>query len=168
MGVGRCVRDLRHMVNYRRARASGGTYFLTLTLRDRRSDVLVREIDCLRKAWRSARSRVSHDVLAVVVLPDHLHAMIRMRDGKDDYSRLVQDLKKGFTRRIGMRGRGPWQPRFWEHLIRDDADLRAHIDYIHYNPVKHGHVVRVAQWPHSSFRRYVAAGLLSDDWASRP
>ena len=156
------------MVNYRRARAHGGTYFLTLTLRDRRSDVLVREIDCLRKAWRSARSRVPHDVRAVVVLPDHLHAMIRMRDAKDDYSRLVQDLKKGFTRRIGMHGRGPWQSRFWEHLVRDDADLRAHIDYIHYNPVKHGHVVRVTQWTHSSFHRYVAAGLLSDDWASTP
>jgi len=166
MCAGRCARDLRRMVNYRRARAHGGTYFLILTLRDRRSDVLVRNIDCLCKAWLAAKRRVPHDMIAVVVLPDHLHALVRMRDARDDYSRLVQDVKKGFTRRIGMCGRGPWQSRFWEHLIRDDADLRAHIDYIHFNPVKHGYVPRVADWPHSSFHRFVRAGLLPPDWAS--
>ena len=166
MGIGRWVRDLRRMVNYRRARADGGTYFLILTLRDRRSDILVRDIDSLREAWLAAKRRVPHDVIAVVVLPDHLHALVRMRDSRDDYSRLVQDVKKGFTYRTGMRGRGPWQSRFWEHLIRNEADLRAHIDYIHFNPVKHGHVERVADWPHSSFHRYVRAGILPRDWAS--
>jgi putative transposase len=166
MGAERCARDPWRMVNYRRARVQGGTYFLILTLRDRRSDALVRDIASLRDAWLAAKRRVPHDLIAVVVLPDHLHALARMRDARDDYSRLVQDVKKGFIRRIGMRGRGPWQSRFWEHLIRDDADLHAHIDYIHFNPVKHGHAACVADWPHSSFHRFVLAGILPRDWAS--
>lgn len=87
------------MVLYRRNRVSGGTYFFTVTLRNRRSDVLVRHVDALRDAWRSARTRVPHAVIASVVLPDHLHAVIEMPDGASDYSRLWQDIKKGFTRR---------------------------------------------------------------------
>jgi len=124
------------MVRYRRHRVPDGTFFFTVTLRNRRSDLLVREIESLRASWRKARERVPHAVLACVVLPDHLHAVIRMQDGRGDYSRLWQEIKKGFTRRIrpdGMTG-SPWQPRFWEHAIRDEDDLRAHIDYVHINP----------------------------------
>ena len=88
------------MVRYRRNRIAGATYFFTVTLRDRRSDLLVREIDALRAAWRAAATRVPHAVIAAVVLPDHLHAVIRMANGTADYPRLWQDIKKGFTRRV--------------------------------------------------------------------
>jgi putative transposase len=118
------------MVRYRRNRVPNGTYFFTVTLRNRQSDALVRNVDALREAWRSARSRTPHEAIAVVVLPDHLHAVIRMRDG-GDYSRLWQDIKKGFTRRTTTTAPSPWQPRFWEHTIRDEDDLRRHVDYVH-------------------------------------
>jgi len=156
------------MVRYRRNRVGGGTYFFTVTLRDRRSDLLVRRIDLLRSSWHKARARIPHDVLAVVVLPDHLHAVIRMRDGADDYPRLWQEIKKGFSRRLPEAGASPWQSRFWEHTIRNDADLRAHIDYVHFNPVKHGHASSVVDWPFSSFHRYVRDGVLPMDWGSDP
>jgi putative transposase len=153
------------MVNYRRNRLQGGTYFFTVTLADRASDALVRHVDSLRDAWRRAATRVSHDAIAVVVLPDHLHALVAMTDGDDDYPRLWQDIKKGFTRRI-PGSKSPWQPRYWEHTIRDETDYRAHFDYIHINPVKHGLVRRAADWPHSSFHRYCRQGLLDPDWAA--
>ena len=159
------------MVQYRRNRVAGGTYFFTVTLRDRRGDALVRHVDVLRTAWRLARARVPHEVLAVVVLPEHLHAVIRMAEGSDDYSRLWQEIKKGFTRRLtpdATPAASPWQARFWEHTIRDAQDLQAHIDYVHINPVKHGLVHRAADWPHSSFHRYVRAGLLPIDWGTAP
>ena len=152
------------MVRYRRNRVAGGTFFFTVTLRNRRSDALVRHIDALRASWRAAMSRNAHEVVAAVVLPDHLHAVIRMADDAD-YSRLWQDLKKGFTRRIAGGSPSPWQPRFWEHTIRDAIDLQRHIDYVHINPMKHGLVSRLCDWPHSSFHRYVRDGLLSADWA---
>lgn len=155
------------MARYRRHRVPGGTFFFTVTLRNRRSDLLVREIDALRDAWWNARMRVPHSVIACVVLPDHLHALIQMQKGDGDYSRLWQEIKKGFTRRVrpaGVSG-SPWQSRFWEHAIRDEADLRAHIDYIHINPLKHGHVERVRDWLHSSFHAYVRNGVLPIDWA---
>lgn len=152
------------MVNYRRNRVENGTYFFTVTLRNRLSDLLVKEIDALKQSWRGAAQRIRHETIAAVVLPDHLHALIKMRDGHDDYPRLWQDIKKGFTRRLDS-SISPWQSRYWEHTIRDDADLQAHFEYIHINPVKHGLVNRVVDWPHSSFHRYVGMGELPKDWA---
>ena len=159
------------MVAYRRNHAQGGTYFFTLTLRDRRSDLLVRHVDALRDSWRDARVRVPHEIVASVVLPDHLHAVLTLQDGADDYSNLWREIKKGFTRRIHegtAASVSPWQSRFWEHTIANERDLAAHIDYVHINPLKHGLVERVADWPHSSFHRYVERGWLAADWACAP
>ena len=153
------------MVGYRRNRIAGATYFFTVTLRDRRSDLLVRRIDALRDAWRAAASRVPRAIIAAVVLPDHLHAVIRMDDENADYPRLWQGIKKGFTRRTCKAGAAsPWQSRYWEHTVRDEAGLQACVDYVHVNPLKHGLVASVRAWPHSSFHRYVREGKLSADW----
>lgn len=111
----------------------------------------------------AAKARIPHEVVAAVVLPDHLHAVITMRDASGDYPRLWQDIKKGFTRRIGATS--PWQARYWEHTITGETDLRRHVDYVHINPVKHGLVARVVDWPHSSFHRYVSERVLPWDWA---
>lgn len=143
------------MVRYRRNRIPGGTFFFTLTLRNRSSDLLVARIDALREAWRSAQARVPHEVVAAVVLPEHLHAVVTMRDAAADYPRLWQDIKKGFTHRV--------QARYWEHTLRDENDLRRHVDYVHINPLKHRLVERVLDWPHSTFHRYVAQGILPAD-----
>jgi putative transposase len=157
------------MVRYRRNRVPGGTFFFTVTLRNRRSDLLVTRIDALREAWRLAKVRVPHEVIAAIVLPEHLHAVIAMRDATADYPRLWQDIKEGFTRRVQPAGlRSPWQARYWEHTLRDEDDLRRHVDYVHINPLKHGLVDRASDWPHSTFHRYVARGLLPFDWGGGP
>ncbi len=164
------------MVLYRRNRIPGATYFFTVTLSDRQSDLLTRHIDCLREAFRFIRRRRPFVIDAMVVLPDHLHALWTLPPGDSDYPGRWRALKSRFTR--GLAGKGIsierndkgeyrlWQRRYWEHTIRDERDLRVHVDYIHYNPVKHGWVKRPMDWPHSSLHRFVRAGWVSADWAA--
>lgn len=162
------------MVLYRRSRIANAPYFLTMTLRDRRSSLLVDHIALLREAFRDVRQRQPFETLAIVVLPEHLHWLCALPENDADFSTRVRLIKRGFTVRLLAAGlalrrdaRGEyrlWQRRFWEHTIRDDEDLRRHVDYIHYNPVKHGLVVAVRDWPHSSFHRFVRRGLLNADW----
>jgi putative transposase len=110
---------------------------------------------------------------AWVVLPDHMHAIWTL-PGKDlDYSKRWGRIKADFSRHCGLphtsvarRDAGLWQPRFWEHLLRDEADFAAHMDYTHYNPVKHGYVRRVIDWPYSSFHQGVRRGIYVADWGS--
>ena len=160
------------MVNYRRARVKGGTYFFTVVLRDRRADTLVSHINVLRDALRLTRLRRPFHIDAIVVLPEHLHAMWTLPEGDTDYSgrwRLCKSLFVQGLTRCGVPEMGDarriWQSRFWEHLIRDEGDFTRHVDYIHYNPVKHGHVAQVADWRWSSFHRFVREGRLPVDWA---
>lgn len=149
------------MPDYRRLYAPGGTYFFTVNLRDRSSDLLVREIDVLRAAWRDVATKRPFETVAAVVLPEHLHAIWRLPEDDDDFSTRWSLIKAGFTRRLGAasksvgrkRERNIWQRRFWEHLIRDDEDMAAHIDYVHGNPVKHGLVADMGDWPYSTLHR---------------
>ena len=100
-------------------------------------------------------------------MPDHLHAVIRMDDATADFPRLWQDIKKGFTRRTSPPGSASaWQSRYWERTVRDEAELQAFVDYVHINPIKHGLVKALVDWPHSSFHRYVRKGWLPLDWAA--
>ena len=163
------------MSNYRRSLVPGGTYFFTVTLADRRSTLLTDSIDQLRQAYTLAVERSPFKTTAICVLPDHLHAIWTLPEGNADYSHRWSLIKSQFSMAIPAtnrseskarkREKGIWQRRFWEHQIRDEADLNRHIDYIHHNPVKHGLVARVKAWPYSSFHRYVRAGLLPEDWA---
>ncbi len=164
------------MPNYRRFRVPGGTYFFTVNLHDRRSDLLVSEIDTLREAVRTVRSRRPFHIDAWVVLPEHMHCLWTLPHGDTDFSSRWRDIKASFARaqpkvehrtaaRVRRAERGVWQRRFWEHTIRDDEDYARHMDYTHFNPVKHGLTEHVADWPFSSFRRCVAAGLYPADWA---
>jgi putative transposase len=103
----------------------------------------------------------------VVVLPDHIHAVWRLPAGDANFPGRWRRIKQRVTlaMRAELRSAGSaWQPRYWEHLIRDDEDLQRHVDYIHYNPVKHGLVQAPRDWPHSSFHRFVAQGLLAAGW----
>jgi putative transposase len=163
------------MVRYRRNVLPGGSYFFTATLADRRSDALVRHIDALRDAFRVTRRERPFAIEAVVVLPDHLHAILTLPSGDADFSGRWRRIKGHFSRglidaavSLKRRPNGDlalWQRRFWEHTIRDESDFSRHVDYIHFNPVKHGLVSYVRDWPHSSFHRYVRECLLPDDWA---
>ena len=163
------------MVLYRRNRVAGGTYFFTVTLRDRTASLLVDYIDELRAALRETKRIHPFNVVAMVVLPEHLHAIWTLPYGDADYSARWRAIKARFTRALVEQGvaltQGEnseydlWPRRFWEHTIRDDEDLRRHVEYIHYNPVKHGWAKRVRDWPHSTFHRYVRDGVYPADWA---
>jgi putative transposase len=163
------------MSRYRRAIIEGGVFFFTVTLADRSGDLLLCEVDRLRRIYASVQARHPFETVAICVLPDHLHAIWSLPSGDANYSMRWNVIKSGFTRglpgnvtrspsKIAHRERGFWQRRYWEHAIRDDVDLARHVDYIHFNPVEHGLVARACDWPHSSFHRYVEDGLLPEDW----
>jgi putative transposase len=163
------------MVNYRRNFVPGGTYFFTVALRMRNSQQLVASIDLLRLAFRKTQEAKPFKIEAIVVLPEHLHSIWTLPPNDSDYPGRWKSIKSIFIRELEKSGvvvekrkDGSaliWQRRYWEHTIRDVDDLYRHIDYIHFNPVKHGLVERVKDWPYSSFHRYVRQGLLSPDWA---
>ena len=163
------------MSRYRRLKIEGGVFFFTLALADRRSDLLVRRIDRVRRAYADMQKRRPFETIAICILPDHIHAVWQLPEGDADYASRWSLFKSGFSRGLPMAKRSPskikkrekgiWQRRYWEHAIRDDADFERHVDYIHYNPVKHGLVMSVADWPFSTFHRYVSQGILPSDWA---
>ncbi|MFD2182854.1 REP-associated tyrosine transposase [Rhodoplanes azumiensis] len=164
------------MPNYRRAFVPGGCWFFTVTLLDRGSTALVDHIDPLRRATAWTRRRYPFQIDAAVVLPDHLHAVWTLPPGDADFSIRWRMIKTRFVQALAptecrspvgiARGeRGIWQRRFWEHLIRDERDYARHVEYCYINPVKHGLVRRVVDWPFSSFHRDVRAGVFPEDWA---
>jgi putative transposase len=163
------------MVGYRRNFVPGGTFFFTVTIADRRSKVLVEGIDLLREALRVTRRERPFTIDAIVFLPDHLHAIFTLPPDDSDFSGRWRRIKGYFSSsliessaELHRRPNGDlalWQRRFWEHTIRDENDFARHVDYIHFNPVKHGLVQRVSDWSYSSFHRYVSDGILPSDWA---
>jgi putative transposase len=168
------------MSNYRRAREDGATYFFTVVTH-RRQPILKRPdvLDSLRDAFRCVQQTKPFKLEAVVILPDHLHAIWILPPGDAKFGQrwgmIKRHVSKAMSKAIScpvsdsMRARrefGIWQRRFWEHLIRDDEDYARHMDYIHYNPVKHGYVESPADWPHSSFQKCVERGIYPMDWAS--
>ncbi|HID83110.1 MAG TPA: transposase [Chromatiales bacterium] len=163
------------MSNYRRNRVPGGTYFFTVNLLERRKQILVDHIDALRTAIRKTRRKAPFHIDAWVILPDHMHCIWTLPEGDAKYSDRWRAIKKYFTKsipdseyrsevRIKRNERGIWQRRFWEHTIRDDLDYKRHMDYIHFNPVKHGLVKSVKDWPHSTFHRLVERGIYLPEW----
>ena len=163
------------MSRYRRVKIDGGWFFFTLTLADRSTDLLVRHIQRLRNAYAAALKRDPFETIAICVLPDHLHAIWALPPDDADFSRRWSLIKHNFScglpgdprrsrSKLAKREKGIWQRRYWEHAIRDDADLGRHVDYIHFNPVKHGLVSRACDWPYSSFHHYVVRDLLPRDW----
>ena len=164
------------MTSYRRNFIPGGTFFFTVNLAERRLLLLTEHIELLRRAFREIRSRHPFSVAAIIVLPDHLHTIWTLPPNDSDFATRWRLIKSSFSRalprdeRISMSRkrkaeRGIWQRRFWEHTIRDETDFARHVDYIHINPVKHGYVTRVRDWPHSSFHRMVRDGTYPEDWA---
>jgi len=163
------------MPDYRRNRVPGGTFFFTVNLFDRRSNLLVARIDALRDAVRQVRARAPFHIDAWVVLPDHMHCLWTLPEGDANFPGRWRAIKTAFAKALPIgeprspvmtdRGeRGIWQRRYWEHTICDDRDFAAHMDYTHFNPVKHGLVAHPADWPHSSFHRCVTTGLYPAGW----
>ena len=165
------------MPNYRRTWHPGGTYFFTVNLLQRHNNnLLIQKIDTLRHVVQSVKQRHPFIIHAWVVLPNHLHCVIELPTGDVDFSLRWRLIKLEFSKqmpcmerrsevRLKRGERGIWQRRYWEHLIRNEEDYRAHIDYVHINPVKHGLVSRVRDWPYSTFHRLVQQGIYPHDWA---
>jgi len=168
------------MSNYRRARTPGGIYFFTVVTH-RRKPLFASEHarSCLRRAMVEVMARRPFEIEAICLLPDHLHTIWKLPMGDRDYSQRWNEIKgiaaklfkgppgKGESLSLSRKRAGEagfWQRRFWEHAIRNAADYANHMDYLHYNPVKHGLVRSVTDWPWSSFHRCVREGLYSADW----
>ena len=166
------------MPGYRRIKGSHALWFFTVVTH-RRQPVLCEPAlrDALRDALESVRARYPFEIDAMVLLPDHLHAIWRLPLDDVDYARRWSLCKSAVTKATaqasttsssrGTRNEGSlWQRRFWAHAIVDDRDDELHADYIHFNPVKHGLVSSVQDWPHSSFHRWVRKGRYDLNWAS--
>ena len=166
------------MSRYIRARTPGATYFFTVVLQDRGARYLVDHVAELRACFAEVKGKHPFAIDAMVVLPEHLHAIWTLPETDADFSMRWMLVKQAFTRRLQAGGlleptaaesrprgrRSLWHNRFWEHQITDEDDFRRHVDYIHFNPVKHGWVLRAREWPYSSLHRYVRAGQLPADW----
>src|SRR5262249_37530548 len=145
------------------------------TLADRTSAALVNHVDSLRTAFRVARRERPFTIGAIVILPEHLHTIWTLPSGDFDFSGRWKRIKALFTHRLVAGGiqvqrhrngeYALWQRRFWEHTIRSEWDFERHVDYVHFNPVRHKLAIRASDWPYSSFHAYVRRGLLPADWA---
>jgi putative transposase len=162
-------------MRYRRSDVAGATYFFTVNLAERDRTLLTDHIATLRAVMRDVKQRHPFHIDAMVILPEHLHCVLTLPKGDADYPIRWALIKAGFSRRIARSERrnrsrvskderGIWQRRYWEHVVRDERDHARHVDYIHYNPVKHGYVQRATDWPYSSIHRYIAAGVLPQNW----
>ncbi len=153
------------MSDYRRLYLSGGLYFFTAVTAHRYPFFAQpHAVEIVRVAFRDVMRRRPFRLEAVVILPDHLHCLWQLPEGDSDYSNRWKMLKGYVTRHLPGVDGTVWQPRYWEHLIRDADDLQRHLDYIHFNPVKHGLTEDPAAWPASSYRQYRARGIYPADW----
>ncbi|VAW87571.1 Transposase and inactivated derivatives [hydrothermal vent metagenome] len=164
------------MTEYRRAAVEGGTYFFTVNCAERHNNTLLTDnVELLKEVIRKVKNAHPFEIDAMVVLPEHLHCIWTLPVGDSNVGVRWSLIKSGFSRaiprgerrsksRIDRGERGLWQRRFWEHVVRDEKEFAHYVDYIHWNPVKHGWVKRVVDWPHSSFHRYVERGVYPVDW----
>jgi putative transposase len=166
------------MMQYRRAKVEGGTYFFTLVTHNRRQFLCQAEnISLLREAFRYVMERHSFKIDAIVILPEHLHCIWTLPPGDSNFSTRWRLIKSYFSRHCDAQYRGQisssrqnkkeqsiWQRRFWEHQIQTEQDFIYHVDYIHYNPVKHGLVDAPSTWEYSSFHHYAREGIYQSNW----
>jgi putative transposase len=168
------------MSHYRRCYLPGGSFFLT-AVTERRRNILCTDLarTCLRAAILECQHQHPFRLDAIVLMPDHFHAIFTLPPDDTDYPKRMGLIKKRFTQswlaasgaeqprsasRLRYRRRGVWQRRFIEHTLRHQRDYTNHLNYLHFNPVKHGHVACPRDWPYSSFHRWVKLGAYTPDW----
>ncbi len=163
-------------MQYRRALFPGASYFFTLNVQNRESNLLIQRVDALRFAVRRVQQRHPFYIDAIVIMPDHWHMIMTLPHADRAYAQRLSLIKSTFSRQIApdeiisdsrqkKRERGIWQRRYWEHIIRDETDYDHHVNYIHYNPVKHGYVKNPSDWQYSSIHRFIRQGILDESWA---
>ncbi len=165
-------------MRYRRIFNKGAIWFFTVVTHDRRPFLTSpANVSLLRSSFKKVMIRHPFSIEAAVVMPDHIHVIWKLPTEDNDYATRWRLIKSHFSRNCGQdckaerdpsrmsrKQQAVWQHRFWEHCIRDQNDYARHIEYIHYNPVKHGYVTAPVDWPHSSFRRFVEQGIYSENW----
>ncbi|PKO08177.1 MAG: transposase [Chloroflexi bacterium HGW-Chloroflexi-2] len=168
------------MPEYRRLLINGGTFFFTVVTYNRIP--LFKNPKCrsiLHNAWEDTQRRFPFKTIAICLLPDHLHCIWQLPEDDANYSVRWKEIKRLFTKQYLIEiGPGQqrnksrqkrqeaaiWQRRFWEHAIKNDGDFERHLDYIHYNPIKHGYVEKASDWQWSSFHKFVHQGIYDNDW----
>ncbi|MFZ1891142.1 MAG: transposase [Formosimonas sp.] len=156
------INGMHSMSNFRRNYQAGGTYFFTVVSKNRAPIFTEPHVWALLKEGISlARANRPFEIDSLVLLPDHLHTIWTLPEGDFNYSVRWQEIKRWVSRQLGH---SIWQPRFWEHTIRDERDFQQHMDYVHYNPVKHGLSNTAADWAYSTFHRHVKLGNYPPDW----
>jgi len=166
-------------MRYRRAKIEGGTYFFTVVTYHRMKTLCLSEnIELLKDAFAYAKKRRPFDIEAIALLPDHLHFILTLPPNDNDFPTRLRHIKSHFSRyssgagpdnnasRNRKREKAVWQRRYWEHVIRDEEDFIRHVDYIHYNPVKHHLVASPKDWKFSSFHHYVRKGVYDLEWGA--
>ena len=166
-------------MKYKRLFLDGHDYFITVVTHDR-NPILIDNIELLRESFKYAKTKFVFDIDAIVILPDHLHMIIKVETA-EDYPKIISTIKSYFSKhcdpefyghlvqsqsRIKQNYKPVWQKRFYEHTIRDEKDYKTRLDYIHFNPVKHGYVEDVNMWEYSSFSRFVKKGLYDPSWCT--
>lgn len=169
------------MSNYRRLFIPNSYLFLTITTNYRRP-ILIDNINLLKQAFKNTKEIYHFEIFASVILPEHIHSII-IPDKIEDYPKIIHAVKYSFSKKLQNGGivippynlsnsklkkgdKGIWQRRHYEHTIRDEDDLHKHLDYIHYNPVKHGLTQNVKNWEFSSFNKFVKMGNYDENWGS--
>ena len=159
------------MSSYKRLYIPGGCYFFTVVTHQRLPLFSEKEnIDLLYESFRYTLKKKPFSINAIVILPDHLHSIWTLQDKVANYSTRWQMIKTHFSRKMNCKVNNIktyWQPRFWEHLIRDKSDFDNHLDYIHYNPVKHGLVNSPVEWRYSTIHKYIRQGWYEDNWGQQ-
>ena len=162
-------------MRYRRTMVPKATYFFTVNLQNRKSNLLIKRIDALKFAFRKVQQNHPFYIDAIVIMPDHWHMIMTLPEDDMAYPTRLSLIKSTFSRQIesyeiisqsrkNKRERGIWQRRYWEHIIQDAKDYEHHVNYIHFNPVKHGYVLNPSDWKYSSIHRFIHNGILTKSW----
>ena len=148
------------------------TYVILTIVTHMRKKILIENVDILRKSFEQCKKRYDFEIFAIVINPDHLHMILKPKN-INEYPKIIGQIKAGFTKNVNIeyemnnsRESNIWQRRYWEHTIRDEDDLYKHLDYIHFNPIKHGYVQRAKDWEFSSFDKFVKKGFYESDWCN--
>lgn len=166
------------MPNYKRYYLNNHYIFITVVTYNR-NKILIENIDLLKECLKNAKDKFGVEFFGIVIMPDHFHIIMKSKEAQD-FSKIISTVKRSFTQaidedfkdenisasRIKRNEKGVWQRRFYEHIIRDEKDLYNHLDYIHYNPVKHGYVNNIKDWKFSSFHKFVELKNYDINWGS--
>jgi len=158
-------------MNYKRLFIDNTYLFITIVT-NKRKKILIKNIDLLRKSFKECKKKYNFDIFSIVIIPDHIHMIIKP-ENINEYPQIIGLIKIYFTKNSNIkyeinntREANVWQRRFWEHTIKDEKDLYKHLDYIHFNPIKHGYVNKPKEWQYSSFNKFVKLGYYEMDWCN--